>query len=95
MASSGFNMKLEDLLDSLPAYVDTQKNPPFNGYWLEIRKRSPSSIQYIVRYVCDTYNSEEITIPFFERVLHKTYSFDLAFALEEMRGFLINEGLIE
>ena len=88
-------MKLEKLLDSLPAYVDTEKNAPFNGYWLEIKKRSVSNIQYIIRYVGDTYTAQEVTNPLCERVLHKTYSHDLSIALEEMKVFLVNEGLIK
>ncbi len=89
------NQTVADLIDLLPAVVNTKQDEPFNNYWLEIKKRTALNIQYIVRYVCDTHSAEEISNPFVERVLHKTYSHDLKEALIEMINFLQERRLMD
>lgn len=85
----------EDLVEMLPAYVDTQKNLPFNGYCLQINKRSSPNIKYIVSYVCDTYKAEDLANPFHERILHKTCSERLPEALADMHHYLATNNLID
>ena len=83
------------LLEILPAYVDTGKDHPFNGFWLQILKRNTESIRYIVQYIGDTFSHEEICTPGFERVLHKTYAPNLEEALSQMASWLIDNGLMK
>jgi len=87
-------LTVTELIDLLPAVIDTKKDEPFNNYWLQIKKRSALNIQYIVRYVCDTYTAEEISSPIYERILHKTHSQYLDEAISEMIKFLRDEGFM-
>jgi hypothetical protein len=86
------SLDLYQLLELLPAYIDTQKDHPFNGYWLQIMKRSTENIKYIVKYVCDTYSTEELCAVGFERVLKHKAAPSLEDALSKMASWLIDNG---
>lgn len=55
-----------ELMELLPAFIDTKMNEPFNIFWLSIKKRSAKNIQYIARYVCDSIPGNALDNPFYE-----------------------------
>jgi hypothetical protein len=91
------NMTAGELIELLPACIDTKKNEPFNYFWLQIIKRNVDNIKYIVRYMCDSFTAEEaISGKYYpERIYHHTCSLKLTDALAEMLVFLIENKLIE
>src|SRR4029077_17573222 len=42
-----------ELMQILPAFVDTKTNEPFNNFYFNLHKRTAKNIQYIVNYHCD------------------------------------------
>lgn len=79
-----FGSNSDALIEMLPAYIDTKTDEPFNGYCLQIHKRTAENIKYIVKYVCDSIPGEEISNPLYEKVLYKTCAPTLKEALNEM-----------
>lgn len=89
----------DELIEILPAIIDTKKNEPFNCFWLNIKKSRAKNIQYIINYYCDTFTptgSEEsffITEPrLFE---HNIYDKNFSDALAKTIIYLIENKLME
>lgn len=86
-----------ELLEILPACVDTKKDEPFNNFWLHINKRSAKNIQYIASYICDTHAGDEIidgdNLLF--RSLCRNYDEILSNCLAKILIFLIENGICE
>lgn len=82
-----------ELLDMLPAFIDTKKNEPFNGFWLKLNKRSAKNIQYIINYESDTSHVDEV---FFRNLLeHNIYDEKLADCLAKMLIYLLENKFME
>lgn len=64
-----------ELIEMLPAWIDTKLDEEFNNLYLEIIKRKTLYIQYIARYICYSIPSEEIDNPYF-KVLSTLKSYD-------------------
>lgn len=80
---------LDVLIEWLPACITTKKGAPHDNYWLQILKRSHDDIRYIVRYVCDTFTTEEVVgNPLTERVWHKVAAPKLEDALYKMLMYI-------
>jgi hypothetical protein len=45
---------VSELLEMIPAQIQTEDNAPFDHYYLNIEKRMNEKIQYIVSYICDS-----------------------------------------
>jgi hypothetical protein len=86
----------DELMELLPACVDTKINEPFNNFWLNLQKRNAKNIQYIINYHCDTMQFDTGS-PFFGLTLLKHNIFDesLANCLAKMLIHLIKNGLIQ
>jgi hypothetical protein len=83
---------LYELMERLPAWVDTKISEPFNNFYLKIQKRSSLNIQYIVNYYCDTVDPQDMV----ERKLIKPSFFDenLITVCSELLIYLIENNLV-
>ena len=89
---------VSELLEFLPACIDTKFNEPFNNFWLHIIKRSSLNIQYICKYVCDTYSIEQVIKnkhTFSETLCAKAHDESLANCLAKTLISLIEQNLIK
>lgn len=66
----------DELMEMLPACINTGKNEPFNYFYLVLQKRTAPNIRYILNYNCDTHEGNE----YFPRILipHNIYDSNLA-----------------
>jgi hypothetical protein len=84
---------VSELMEMLPAYIDTKKNEPFNTFYFDLRKRTAKNIQYIVNYYCDTVDQTVNIVPY--QLLSKNiYDEKLADCLAKTLIYLTGEGLI-
>lgn len=82
-----------ELMDILPAFIDTGMDEPFNNFYLEVSKRTAENIQYIAIYVCDSMPGEEINNPMYKiRSKLKSYDSKLADCLAKVLIETIEKG---
>jgi hypothetical protein len=86
---SAFNVA--ELMNILPAYIDTGKNEPFNGFWFSLNKRLSLNIRYIVNYYCDTSPYGQMPYSLME---HNIYDEKLADCLAKMLIYLLENELM-
>lgn len=79
-----------ELLEILPACIDTKQNEPFNYFWLQICKRSAKNIQYCTGYFCDTV--EAINFPSMGSPILKSHDEKFPDALAKILINLIESG---
>ena len=85
-----------ELMEMLPACIDTKKDHPLNDFWLQIYKRTCKDIRYIARYVCSSIPGEEIDNPFFQVISPaKAHDESLCDCLAKMLIHLIENKYIE
>lgn len=84
-----------ELSEILPACIDTKKNEPFNYFWIDIKKRTPKNIQYIINYYCDTHEIDNSIFSRRRLNIHSIYDNNLADAMSKMLIHLIENKLME
>lgn len=85
-----------ELMDLLPAFVDTKKNEPFNFFNLVIQKKTAHNIKYIINYHCDTIQVDSGSAVFSHKLCaHNIYDEKLTDCLAKMLIYLIENGLIK
>jgi hypothetical protein len=84
----------DELMDLLPAHIDTKKNMPFNNFLLEITKHKVLHIQYSINYICDTSSVTALGIDLSVKLLaHNICDKKLSDCLAKLLIYLIENNL--
>jgi hypothetical protein len=83
-----------ELMELIPAYIDTKTNQPYNFYNFSLLKKAANSIRYIPTYVCDS-TSEEMNHQFQTLKMKGVYGARLSDALAILLIYLIENKLVE
>lgn len=87
---------VSEIMDLLPAFIDTKSNEPFNIFGFNLIKRSSRNIQYICNYHCEC-SQVDSGSPYFALTLikHNVYDEKLADCLAKTLIYLYENGFIK